>query len=81
MKSNDISELCAMSRTHGMLLVLAAMPGATITEKLALELECAADRHSISIGVMYDKVVHGNEQPPTEAFGRVYAPPEDASDQ
>lgn len=80
MKSNDIGELCALSRTHGMLLALAAMPGATITEKLALELECAADRHSISIGVMFDKVVHGNEGP-TEAFGRVYPAQEDASDQ
>lgn len=81
MKSSDISHLCAMSRTYGMLLVLAAMPGATITEKLALELECAADRHNICIGDMYDKVVHVNEQQPTESFGRVYPAQEDASDQ
>lgn len=82
MKSSDIGDLCAMSRTHGMLLALSAMPGAMITEKLALELECAADRHNICIGTMFDKVVHGDEPAhPTEAFGRVYPAQEDTSDQ
>lgn len=79
MKSNDISDLCAVSRIYGMLLTLAAMPGATITEKLAIEIECAADRLSIVNGSLFDKVVP-NAEKPFEHFGRVY-PPKDASDQ
>jgi hypothetical protein len=60
----DLGDLCAMSRVHGMLLALAAMPGATITDKLAIELENAADRQNICIGVMFDKIGKSNEQKP-----------------
>lgn len=74
MKSSDIGDLCAMSRIYGMLLVLAAMPGATITEKLAIELECAADRLSIINGSMFEKAVPKDDEY-TLHFGRVYPAP------
>lgn len=51
----------ALSRINGILFALAAMRGATITDKLSLEIECAAERLEMFIGDMVDEVTKDDE--------------------
>ena len=55
-------DINSLSRISGLLFTLAAMRGATITEKLALEIECAAERLDLFIGDMIKEVCSIDEE-------------------
>lgn len=54
-------DIYALSKIIGLLNTLAAMRGASITDKLSLEIECAAERLDLFLGRMIDEV-RANEE-------------------
>lgn len=51
-----IRDINALSRISGLLAALGTMRGATITDQLAIEMECAAERLEETICDMIDEV-------------------------
>lgn len=66
MKYKKLYNINALSRINGLLFGIAAMRGATITDKLALEAECAAERLDLYIGDLIKEVSthEGTEESP-----------------
>lgn len=56
-----IRNISALSRISGLLAALGTMRGATITDQLAIEMECAAERLEETICDMIDEVSANDE--------------------
>ena len=62
MDRKTLSNISGLSRIQGLLEAMAAMRGASITDKLSLEIECAAERLVLFISDLIGEVSRDNEE-------------------
>ena len=61
MKSDDIRNACFVARVAGMLMTMAGMRGATITDTMSLELEHAAENMDLVMSDLVKKALESDE--------------------